>query len=144
MITKELREASTEISVIFDNLSLDILNKIPKGLIDFFKNTASTTYTFEYDKTKTLNEQQLQPKTRGIIAFLYRDYICDNVKKQEYNEEYEKYIRKLEEQKADFVPDEIFESSKYKQDVNKTLVKVQSNDKWYTKIINWIKVKFRK
>lgn len=34
------------------------------------------------DKTKSSNEQNIKDKTRGIIAHLYRDYICDYIEKK--------------------------------------------------------------
>ena len=76
MISKELSEAAVEINSIFENMSIDLLNKIPKNLQDFFCKIASTTYTFNYDKFKTLKEQNLKPETQGIIALIYSNYLC--------------------------------------------------------------------
>lgn len=97
MVTKELSEAAVEFNCILDNLSQDVLNKIPIKFIDFMKNIASTTYKFEYDITKKLNEQNLKPETRGLISLVYSDYICDNKEKEEYINKCQNYLKIKEE-----------------------------------------------
>ncbi len=109
---QEFYEVAVEINSIFDNMSIEVLNKIPLKVRDFFKNNASTTYSFTYDKTKSLNEQNIKDKTRGIIAILYRDYICDEIEKKEYNDMYTEYLNKKEEEKRIlYNPDDIFKKA---------------------------------
>lgn len=109
---QEINEIAVEINSIFDNMSIDVLNKIPLKIRDFFKNNASSTYSFEYDKTKSLNEQNIKDKTRGIIALLYRDYICDDVERKEYNDIYAKFLNKKEEEKRIlYNPNNIFKKA---------------------------------
>ena len=106
---QEMKEVAVEINSIFDNMSMDVLNKIPLKVRDFFKNNASSTYSFQYDKTKSLNEQNIKNKTRGIIALLYRDYICNEAEREEYNYIYTKFFNKKEEEKrALYNPNDIF------------------------------------
>ena len=81
MVTKELSEAAVEINSIFENMSIDLLNKIPIDFRNFFIEIASENYKFEYNKTISLNEQELLPKTKGILALIYRDYLCDELEK---------------------------------------------------------------
>lgn len=83
-ISKELSEAAVELCAVFDNSSMDILIKIPDKFIKFINSIASTTYSFKYDKTKTLEEQNLSPKTKGLIALIYRDFLCDEQERIEY------------------------------------------------------------
>ena len=109
---QEINEVAVEINSIFNNMSIDVLNKIPLKIRNFFKNNASSTYSFEYDKTNSLNEQNIKDKTRGIIALLYRDYICDDVERKEYNEIYTKFLNKKEEEKrALYNPNDIFKKA---------------------------------
>ncbi len=109
---QEINEVAVELNSIFDNMSQDILNKIPLKIRNFFKNNASSTYSFEYDKTKSLNEQNIKDKTRGIIALLYRDYICDEAERKEYNDIYSKFLIKKEEEKRDlYNPNNIFKKA---------------------------------
>lgn len=86
MVTKELSEAAVEINSIFENMPIDLLNKIPQNLKDFFNEIASKDYKFEYDETIKLNEHKLLPRTQGILALIYRDYLCNEIEKEEYNQ----------------------------------------------------------
>jgi len=92
-MSTELTEAAVEINAIFENMSEDLLNKIPLKLKIFFKKIASPTYTFEYDTTKPLKEQDLLPKTKGLISLIYRDYICNDIEKNEFNKIYNNLLQ---------------------------------------------------
>lgn len=93
MEMKELSEAAVEINSIFENMSSEMLNKIPKKLQNFFREIASKTYKFEYDKNKTLEEQSLKLKTKGIIALIYRDYICNQEERKDYINKYNNFCK---------------------------------------------------
>lgn len=109
---KEINEVAVEINSIFNNMSIDVLSKIPLKIRNFFKNNASSTYSFEYDKTKSLKEQKIKDKTRGIIAFLYRDYICDDIDRKEFNDIYNEFLNKKEEEKRKlYNPNNIFKKT---------------------------------
>ena len=106
---QEINEIAVELNSIFNNISDDILNKIPLKIRNFLKSNASSTYSFEYDKTKSLNEQNIKDKTRGILALLYRDYICDDVERKEYNDFYTNFLNKKEEERRIlYNPNDIF------------------------------------
>ena len=108
---QEINEVAVELNSIFDNMSQDILNKIPLKIRQFFKNNASSTYSFEYDRIKSLNEQNIKDKTRGIIAILYRDYICDEDERKEYNNIYREFLNKKEKEKRNlYNPNDIFKN----------------------------------
>ena len=114
-MNQEFKEVAVEINSIFDNLPMDLLNKIPLKIRDFFKDNASTTYSFVYDKSKRLNEQKLKDKTRGIISILYRDFLCNDVERKEYNDIYIKYLDKKEKEKRIlYNSDDIFKKSNKK------------------------------
>ena len=81
MVEKELSEAAVEFNCILNYISEDIKKKIPDKFLNFLKDIQSQTYTFKYDISKKLNEQNLKPITRGLIALVYRDYICDENEK---------------------------------------------------------------
>lgn len=101
MVTKELSEAAVEINSIFENMSIALLNKIPIDFRNFFIEIASESYKFEYNKTLSLNEQELLPKTKGILALIYRDYLCDELEKERYNKEYNRILLKKEQEKSE-------------------------------------------
>lgn len=145
MITKEFAEAATEINAIFDNLSNDILSKIPLNVRNFFKSIASDSYHFEYDVTKTLNEQDLKPKTKGIIALLYRDYISNEEEKKNFIKDYNIYLDKQEHiKKEKYNPENLFKVSKKQEEQNDVLLIKYEEQKWYKRIFNLFKRIFNK
>lgn len=115
MVTKELSEAAVEFNCILNNTSPEIIKKIPKSFISFMKNIASTTYKFDYDKSKKLNEQNLKPETRGLISLVYSDYICNDKEKKEYINKCQNHLKiKEKEAREKYNPDNLFKNSKAK------------------------------
>lgn len=125
MVTKELSEAAVEFNCILENSSKTIIEKIPIKFLDFMKDIASKTYEFKYDKSKSLNEQNLKPETRGLIALVYQDYICNDEQKKEYIRKSRLFANKMEDLKREkYNPDNIFK----KQEQLKNTEEVMKNE----------------
>lgn len=140
MITKELREAAVEIDCIFDNMTAETLKQIPKNFRDFFKQISSETYTFQYDKSKSLDKQQLLPKTKGILALIYRDYLCDEIEKKKYTENCNKVLANIEQQKYEmYNPNNIFKEKNNIQPKEEFLPTVYKPVSLIKRILNQIK-----
>lgn len=113
MVSKELAEAAVEINVILENTSPEIVNKIPKKFINFLKEISSKTYTFKYDNSKSLEEQDIKPKTKGLIALIYKDYLCDPLEKQDYINYILQVKEEIEQRKREkYNPDNIFKNNR--------------------------------
>ena len=113
MVTKELSEAAVEFNCILDNSSQKIIDKIPQKFIKFMRNIASTTYKFNYDKSKKLNEQDIKPETRGLISLVYQDYICSEDEKKDYILKCKNHeIKKEEELREKYNLDNVFKNRK--------------------------------
>lgn len=141
MITNELAKSAVEMNAIFENMSIETLKMIPENFINFFKTIASTSYQFNYDKNKKLIEQQLSPMTKGVLALLYRDYLCNDKEKIEYMKNYNAFLTKLEKQKSDrYNPDKIFERKN--SESNNSLPTVYKKPSFINKIIQKIKKLF--
>ena len=78
MVTKDLSEAAVEFKSILENCSDDIVNKIPTNFLKFIDKIASKTYKFNYDKTKSLIEQNLKqiPAASDEERFFVRVINC--------------------------------------------------------------------
>ena len=147
MVTKELSEAAVEFNRILEYTSEDLKNKIPKKFLDFLQSIQSETYKFEYDKTKKLDEQKLKPKTRGLIALVYQDYICNDAEKEEYIQKSQKIIQQIEENKREkYNPNDIFKDKKIDndKDTTNTVEIAEYKKSIIKKIINKIKNIFTK
>lgn len=147
MVTKELSEAAVEFNSILEYTSEDLKNKIPKKFLDFLQSIQSETYKFEYDKTKKLDEQKLKPKTRGLIALVYQDYICNEAEKEEYIQKSQKLIKQIEESKREkYNPNDIFKDKKIEndRDTTNTVEIVEYKESIIKRIIRKIKNIFTK
>ena len=111
MVTKELSKAVTEVNIIIENSTSDVKNKIPHNFKEFLKDIEDKTYTFKYDTNKRLNEQKISNLTRGIIACIYKDYLCKD--REGYLKELDFKLRKQDvERKAKNNVDSIFKQEK--------------------------------
>ena len=147
MVTKELSEAAVEFNSILEYTSEDLKNKIPKKFLDFLQSIQSKTYKFEYDKTKKLDEQKLKPKTRGLIALVYQDYICNEAEKEEYIQKSQKLIKQIEESKREkYNPNDIFKDKKIEndRDTTNTVEIVEYKESIIKRIVRKIKNIFTK
>ena len=147
MVTKELSEAAVEFNRILEYTSEDLKNKIPKKFLDFLQSIQSETYKFEYDKTKKLDEQKLKPKTRGLIALVYQDYICNDTEKEEYIQKSQKIIKQIEENKREkYNANDIFKDKKIEndKDTTNTVEIVEYKESIIKRIIRKIKNIFTK
>ena len=109
-----------------------------------FKN--KIYFTFNYDSSKTLEEQNVSNITKGIIILLFRDYWATEIQRNKIVSK-QNYDRvKLEEKKKEkYNPDNIFINNHKNSLVDipenkqeKSLVKID-DIKWYKKIWNRIK-----
>ena len=151
MVDNKYAVAYSEVLEILKYIPLEDYNKIPKTKIELFKTNANNDYTFNYDPSKTLEEQNVSNITKGIIILLFRDYWATErqrnkiIAKQNYDR------MKLEEKKKEkYNPDNIFRN-RYKNfladniENNQELALIETNNmKWYKKIWKLIKDFFRK
>ena len=121
MVSIELSEAAVEFNCILEYTEEKLKKRIPQKFLEFLKEIQSNTYKFEYDKNKRLSEQNLKPKTRGLIALVYKDYICDEDEKKEYLRIIqEKIMQKEVEKRKIYNPDNIFKNKEKKSIENPT------------------------
>lgn len=113
MVSEEYSEAVVEVLDIIEHTRKTDVEKIPKKLLNFFESVKSSTYISRIDHSKKLNTQDLKPKTRAIIAMLYRNYWCPLEEKEQFEnilkQNYEKEQEALREK---YNPDNIFKEKK--------------------------------
>lgn len=148
MVNQELSEAAVEFLAVVDNSDEEIVNKIPRGFLKFLQNIKSSTYKFEYDNTKKLMDQNIKPKTRGLIALVYQNYICNEEEKRTYIKICNEYLKNEEEQKNKLYSTNVFQKSntnEVKCEGNKKeLMVVNSKEGIFRKIVNKLKAIFNK
>ena len=136
MVSIEYSEAIVEVLDIIKHSEQNIVNKIPKKLIEFFEKNKSKTYKVNLDHTKTIDEMNLKSKTRDIISMIYLHYLCDEKEKQELRiilKENEKELQ--EEARKKYNPDNIFKN----KEITRDTLMINVKETFLKKIINKIK-----
>lgn len=132
----ELSEVAVEFNAILENMTSDIVNKIPVYIKKFFRNISSKTYKFEYDKSKKLNDQKIKLKTKALIAIIYKDYIAEGEEKLEYDK---KCIKIFAKNENDFKVDKIFDKRNPSIENNQVhLIVKQDKNSWYKRLFNFL------
>ena len=94
MVSVEYSEAIVEVLEILQYSDDNIMEKIPKKLIEFWQKNKSATYRPNLDHSKSINEMNLKKKTKSIISM-----ICDDEEKNNINlilkDNEEKYQQEL-------------------------------------------------
>ena len=151
MVDSKYGIAYSEVLEILKHIPIEDYNKIPRNEIELFENYADKDFTFNYDSSKTLEEQNVSNITTGIIILLFRDYGATEIQRNKIVSK-QNYDRvKLEEKKKEiYNPDNIFINNHKNSLVDipenkqeKSLVKID-DIKWYKKIWNRIKNFFKK
>ena len=144
MSKQDIYKAFAEVNDIVMNSEESIQQKIPYKLKKIFKDNADINYNITINYSKNINEQQLLPETRDILAMIYRDYLCSEQEKKFLIEKQIEYDKKVQE-KYDIT--KILEQRASNDEVNynvnqnsqeKALTCID-NKKWYQKI--WIHIK---
>ncbi len=139
--TNNIPYVAVEINEIFKVLPPSLLEKIPSNVRNFFLEVASKDYIFYYDTTKDLNSQSLRNDTKEMLAIIYRDYICDEIEREEFIKLRRKIdFQKDEEKRKKYDIDNIFS----KKMENSNLITFNKNQNILNKFISAIKKIFRK
>lgn len=106
--------AYAEIDEILNLLEDDYRERVPKKVIDFFKEEKMKDYHPEIDIEKPLIEQNLKRETMVLLAILNLNYWCENEEeKQRFLNELDKNEEEKKELEEKYNPDNLF---KKKQD----------------------------
>lgn len=145
MVTNEFAEASAEIDEIIKYLPIEYTEKIPTKLKKFFKDVKAKEYVANINPYKKLDEQELKPKTKTLLTILYRNYWCDENKKNELDNLLNNNDKKYEELLIKkYNPDNIF-MKKHSIENKENLPTEQKNESFIRRVIQFLrKVIFKK
>lgn len=128
----EMKKAFAEVHDILKHSELEIQDKIPKNFLDILEENEDKNYIINIDYDKDINNQELLPYTRDILAMVYTDYLCSKEEKEKFLLEDEKVIKEQERQR-------IIEKNKERgENLNNTSITLIKKEKWYQKIIKFI------
>ena len=81
-MVKEDTMAYAEIIEILQYMSDEDYYKIPKEELNIFFENADSEYLFKYDPDKTPEENNIMPRTKEILAYLFEKYWADESQKE--------------------------------------------------------------
>ena len=139
-------QAFSETYDVINHMSKEMQEKIPKSFINLIKENRDLDYKFNIDYSTDIKKQLLK-ETKVILSLIYRDYLCSSEKREklialdieeiggEEKSSQEKYQIDFDSRKKEKLQD--VEELKNKE--QETLPIKVEKDKWYIKIINFIK-----
>lgn len=143
MVDEKYSIAYSEVLEILKHISQEDYEKIPKSKIELYKENANKNYVFNYNPTKTLNEQNVSKIAKGIIAILFRDYWATPEQREKIIKKQNNDRIQIEMEKTKKYNPDVFKSKNKEEVKTKALVNVEKS-KWYEKFFTFIKNIFGK
>lgn len=135
----EYKKAYVELLGILEMLPKDALNKIPNEVINNIEKMKDFNYSWSYDVSKDIVDQDLMVETKALFVQLYRNYFMEEKEKEKWDK-YDNIIQKvIEEEKIKlYDPAKIFENknvelhsddSNINKNIEESLNEVESQEK---------------
>ena len=140
MVKTNYANAYKEVLVILDNLIKEDYNKIPKEYIEFLTANCNNDYEFNYDNSKTFEEQELLDDTKYILFGLFEKFGATELQKEKIRSFKNSYYNKLEEEKKEKYNTENLFKSKQIVDKSENMNLIVKEDKKETFIIKIFKI----
>ena len=145
-MSDEQKQAYTEVLTILKYMEPKQQERIPKKLMNFFRENMDEDYRFELNTQIPLKKQKLKSRTLSLLAMLNFNYWCDTEKEKEqlmklYYENEKKYQDALTQK---YSVDKMFMKQNEKENIQKENQITKYNQNIFTKIINKIKMFFLK
>ena len=145
MANIEYSEAIVEVLEILEYSDDNILEKIPKKLIKFWKRNKFKTYKPNLDHDKSISEMNLKDKTKSILSMIYLNYLCNDAEAKEISS----IINHNEEiYQTELIKNHNFQYLEKEQNISNTINKntkstsitiIENKESIFKKIINRIK-----
>ena len=151
MMTKEYCMAVSEVVCIIEQSDDSYRKKIPNKFMKFLLNNVDPDYKPEFNINTPLKDLPLRKETKGILALIYRSYICTPEERKEFdrilkeneikNQQSlsEKYdvSKMFEERQKEIITAE--KENKILSSENNTSMVTYKEESFFKKIINKIK-----
>lgn len=141
-------ERLVEIDVILSYLNEEELEKIPEDVKRYIKENKSTDYIWEYDESKSLEEQDISRETMALLSYLNMRYLLNEQQRKvmeqihKYNESKLESSKKEKYQKEELFNDSNKEQEKESEDITEIVVyKENIFKKIFSKIKNFFNLK---
>ena len=110
--TENFPNAYKEVYVILNYLEEELVCKIPQDFINMIKNRMNKDYEFVYNEEKDFEEQEILQETKVVFAYIFLNYWGTKEQNDKILKKFDEDIRKEEQGKTQYNPDEIFKKKK--------------------------------
>jgi len=120
-MVKEDTMAYAEIIEILQYMSDEDYYKIPKEELNIFFENADSEYLFKYDPDKTPEENNIMPRTKEILAYLFEKYWANESQKEiitNYFDEKEHIIKEKVKDASEIFSSNVDEANSDNKQVN--------------------------
>lgn len=140
-----------EVDEVLKYLSEENINKIPEDIRNLIKENKDKQYTWKFDETKDLKDQNLNRDTIIILSYLNMEYLLNTEQKELMEKFHEFNEKKHEEDKSKkYNSNDIFNNNNHDEEIKNTQsIQEQSmieykEQTWYQKIFSKILKIFKK
>ncbi len=157
----EYSKCLVEVDEVLKYLNPEELIKIPDNVRKAITDNKDKNYEWKYDESKKLEDQNLNRKSIAILSYLNMEYLLNDEQRKLMEQIHRANEQKQEEEKRkNYNPDNIFKDkdniqeaktaqASSKESTNKESIESKNlaltkKDKWYTKILLYIKGLFHK
>lgn len=138
VITEEYKFAVSEVLDVIKHMDEQDIDKIPMETIVGLNKNKLNNYVSCIDFTKPLEQSNISNTATKILAYIYREYLCSEEEKKEFNKILlENHIKHENELKSNFTNEDIFKKSSERIIDNLPVEIVKENI--FKKILNKIK-----
>lgn len=137
-------EAATEVLDILEHTAVEDVKKISPKFIEYLKLHSSKIYRSNLDHTQKLKDMNLKPKTRALICLIYREYLCDEDKKEEYDKKIAKAELEYQEKLQSKYNSYVLFKNKVKNEGKEIITVENKSPNFLQKILNKLIKLFKK
>ena len=102
----DISKCLVEVDEILNYLSAEELNKIPEDIRAIIYENKDSEYVWNYDTSKTLQEQEVSDGTISILSYLIMEYLLNDRQKEIMKQIYDIADNEIEKRKREeYSPD---------------------------------------
>lgn len=150
----DYRKRLVEVDEILSYLDEEEYEKIPKEVIQAIKDNKDNEYTWKYDETKELKDQDVSKDTIAILSYLNMEYLLNEKQKKVMEQIHQMNEDKLEKEKREkYKAEDLFKNKdvndkklNQEEEIQETESDLIPTNKegFFRKLINKIKSFFKK
>jgi len=140
-----------ELDILLNYVDSEDWAKIPDDIIFYIKENKNEDYEWQYDESKSLEEQDLSRDTFSLLTYIMYTYVATDEERQQLDEIIEENTKSLEEK---YDPSKIFGDASQKavshhdeeelEKIEASLIESEKEQKsLFTKIVEFFKKLFK-